>query len=113
MPTLITTQKANEKGTFKITAAFADETDASMTPNTGLNWTLTDDAGNVINSRSAVTITPASSVDIILSGNDLAIGNNGTKRILTIQGTYDSSAGSNLPLKDEIVFYIHDLLAVS
>lgn len=112
MPSEITTH-AVENATFVITIAFTDETSAAVTPDTGLNWTLTDAAGNVINSRSAVTITPASSVDIILSGNDLAIGNNGTKRILTIQGTYDSSAGSNLPLKDEIVFYIHDLLAVS
>lgn len=112
--TTITTP-ITEKGTAKFTVAFTDETGASVIPKTGLNWTLTDRAGTVINSRSAVVITPAASVTIVLSGADLAISASyaGVGRVLTVQGTYDSDIGSALPLKEECWFWISDLVAVN
>lgn len=112
MPMTLTTQ-AIEKGTFVIAVAFTDETDAAVTPNAGLTWKLTDGAGAVINGRSAVSLTPDTSVDIVLSGDDLALGNNGNLRIVTVQGTYNGDAGNNLPIKDQVAFYIADLVAVS
>ena len=93
-----------EEGTYKITATYTDDDDAAVTPN-AVTWTLTDNDGTVINEREDVSIeTPSTSNDIVLSGADLAMqtGETGTvKRILYIQGDYDSDAGSELPLKGE------------
>lgn len=116
MPTTITTDYAVEKSTFIITAAFTDSAGSAVTPNVGLNWTLTTPAGTVINSRSAVTITPDTSVDIVLSGLDLAMqtGESGdVRRIVTVQGTYDSTEGSDLPIKDQVTFLLKNLVAVT
>lgn len=100
-----------EKGTARFTATFTDDTGSAATP-TAVTWTLTDKIGNVINSREDVTATAGSTVTIVLSGADLAIGSNGRDRILTIEGTYNSDAGSGLPLKTEAHFQLYDLKAV-
>ena len=112
MPTKLTTD-AIEEGTYVITAAFTDEDGDAVTPNAGLVWSLTDGQGNVINSRENVAITPATSVTIVLTGDDLAIGTNKTHRVLLVEGTYDSTLGSNLPLKDQATFDICDLVKVT
>jgi hypothetical protein len=112
--TLLTTL-APEEGTYVITRTFRDEAGTAVTPNAGLNWTLTDTAGNVVNSRSAVAITPASSVNIVLSGDDLALSSTyaGRRRVLIIEGTYNSTFGNNLPLKLECRFDIQDFVKVT
>ncbi len=69
MPATLTTN-AVEKSTYIVTAAFTDEDGDAVTPNAGLVWTLTDMNGVVINSREDVSISPDTSVDIVLSGND-------------------------------------------
>ena len=114
MPTkfLKASEKVPEEGSAVFTAAFTDEDGAAVVPNSGLTWTLTDASGNVINSRSAVALTSASSVTIKLSGNDLAIGSNGTERHLLIQGTY-ASGGDTLNIKDAAIFFIDDLAGVT
>lgn len=104
---------APEEGTYIIEVGFTDEEGDSVVPDNGLTWTLTDVDGNVINSRSNVAIASAATINIVLSGNDLAISNNGRKRVVTIQGAYDSDLGSNLPLKAEVRFTIADLLMVT
>ena len=109
----VLTTYAKEGSTYIITIAFEDENGDAVTPNEA-TWTLTDPAGNIINSREAVTISSLStSIDIVLSGDDLmSLESNGNERRLLIEGTYDSDAGSDLPLKDEVTFYIDDLVAV-
>lgn len=113
MPTTLTTN-ANEQSTYVITYTFKDETGATITPNSGLTWTLTDTKGNVVNSRSGVGITAASTVNIVLSGADLSVSSAyATKtRKLLITGTYNSSLGNNLPYKDEITFTVNDFAGV-
>jgi len=107
------TTVAQEEGTYIITAAFTDEGDSAVTPNV-ITWTLTDRDGDVINSREDVSVdTPASSIDIVLSGDDLAIGTNGISRVLLVEATYDSDAGSDLPLKGQVRFNIDDYVAVT
>jgi hypothetical protein len=107
------TPNAVERSTYPISISFTDENGDPMTPNIGLNWTLTDAEGSVINSRNAVTITPDETVQIVLSGADLAIPDRGgRRRILTIEGTYDSSLGSGLPIKGQAKFEIEQLVAV-
>lgn len=105
------TIEAVEQSTYVITATFTDETGAAVTPNV-LTWTLTDRNGTVINSRSAVSITPGASVQIVLSGDDLDFSGADALRLLTVEGTYNSSLGNNLPLKEEAEFVIRGLAAV-
>lgn len=104
--------EAVEQSTFVVTVSFTDETGAAVTPNAGLTWTLTDRHGTVINSRSAVSITPGESVEIVLSGNDLDFDGADALRLLTVQGTYNSDAGNNLPLKEEVEFVVRGLTLV-
>lgn len=112
MATNITVTPA-EKGTAKVTvASFTDESGTSVTP-TAITWTLTDRQGNVINSRTAVSVTPASSVSFLLTGNDLAISNNIRHRVITIAATYDSTLGTGLTAREQAFFTIEDMAAVS
>jgi len=109
------TEKVKEEGTFVVTCAWKDSNGTAVTPDSA-TWTLTDEDGDTINSRSEVSISsPATTNDIVLSGDDLAIQattDNG-KRILTAEAIYDSDEGSNLPLKDEYIFYIENLTNVT
>ena len=93
------TVTATESSTYIVNATFTDEEGDPLTP-TSLTWTLTDDEGNVINSRSAVVVSsPASSNDIVLSGDDLDPGDSEqADLIFTTNATYNSSLGSGLPL---------------
>ena len=86
-------QQFVEGSTGVITVAFTDTDGVAVTPNT-LTYTLIRDGG-IVNSREDVTLTPSSTVNIVLYGNDLLAG---TTKII-IEGAYDSSIGSNLPIK--------------
>lgn len=109
MPTVLTT-KAIEESSYIITASFTDEDGSAVTPNV-LTWTLTDNQGNVINEREAVSLTPATAVEIVLSGDDLALTTNDSRRRrVVVAGTYDSDAGSDLAIRDEVAFTIQELL---
>ena len=113
MPTTFTTPVPNEKGTAVLGVAFTDEDDSAVTPS-AITWTLTNINGTIINGRDAESITPATSIDIVLSGDDLALdaGVSDT-RIVTVEYTYSSSYGTGLPEKDQATFSIRDLVAVT
>ena len=106
---------AKERSTFVITANFASTTGA-VAPSSAY-WSLTDRAGTAINSRSDVTIaSPTSSENIVLSSSDLKITTNENDegvRILTVEAEYDSSLGSDLPIKEQIEFIIDPLITVT
>ena len=105
----------NEKSTYRVTAACTDSTGASVTPKTA-TWTLTDYDGTVINSRTAVAITPtAATMTMVLTGADLAItsGKDG-RRILLVEAIYDSATdGTDRYLKKEHKFTVSNLIAVA
>ncbi len=107
-------EKAVEKSTYVVTASFTDAAGAAVVPDS-IAWTLSDMAGNVINSRSAVAIAvPAASVDIVLSNLDLALtAGVSNRRKLLVAAVYDSDEGDNLPLKQECEFDIIPLTNVS
>lgn len=113
MPTTLTAS-AIERSTFVITASFADHAGAAVTPKT-LTWSLRNGAGEIVNGRDGVAVTPlASTVNIVLKGGDLALPDAGDPvRVLTLEGTYDSTLGTDLPLKDEVTFTIVGLGGVS
>lgn len=102
-------KKVKEEGTAVVGMAFADEDGDAATP-TVITWTLTNTEAVVINSREDVSVaSPAAALDLVLSGDDLAIGDNGRERVLTVEWEYDSDLGSNLPEKDELRFEIEEL----
>lgn len=113
MPITLTLD-AVEESTYVLNVAFYDEDDNTVTPNS-VNWTLTDVAGTVINSRTEVVLTPAIAVDIVLTGDDLALGatRGEVQRIVTIQAVYDSDAGNDLNLKESAILKIKDLTYIS
>lgn len=115
MPSKLTTL-AVERSAFIISAAFTNEDGEAMTPES-LSWTLTDQKGNVINDREDVVVaTPASSVAIVLSGDDLALQEGEAwraSRLVTLTGTYLSAVtGGVLPFADSVSFAIEDLTVV-
>jgi len=103
-----------EKGTLVLPVAFYDESDppVAVTPET-LFYTLTTFDGVVINEREDVAVTPNETVNIILTGDDLLVGEFGTDRELAITGTYDSVLANGLSLNQAIRFYIRPLAGVS
>ena len=116
MATIITTQ-TNEKSTLIFTVTFTDEAGGAVIPDS-ITWTLSDSDGTIINSREDVAIgSPASSVDIVLSGDDLAILSGETSatvsRRFTVKAVVDTDAGSNLPIKKEAIFPLENLLNVT
>lgn len=113
MPVILSTPHATEQSTYAVLVSFFDELGAPATPNAGLAWTLTDLRGAVINSRSAVTITPGTTVTIVLHGADLALSDPADNtRLIKVAGTYNSTLGSNLEIKEQVEFVIDNLVAV-
>ena len=105
--------RTNEEGTLAFTVTFTDETgtEHDVASLTSARWQLSDEAGNVINNRSFAnglfTANP-----VILSGDDLAIGGNGTVRYFAVSIVYNSTSGSGLTANDEQKFNINDLINV-
>lgn len=115
MPREKLTARADEKSTYVITLSVTDAEGTPVTPNAA-SWSLTTTAGSVINSRSAVALTPAASMTIVLSGLDLAMqtGELGVvERLVTLQATYSSTEGSNLPYNAEYSFLLYPLVVVT
>lgn len=105
---------AIEKSTYIITVSFFDEAEAAEDVKT-MTWTLTDTLGNIINSRDQVEVVNPSSVEaVVLSGNDLAIIGDGgdEKRLFTVEATYDSDLGNDLPLNGVASFTVIDEAAI-
>lgn len=115
MPTKLTSY-AVENSTFAIVAAFTDENDDALTPDS-ITWTLCDTTGAIVNSREDVAIgSPAVSVTIVLSGDDLAVIDNSNQsetRYLEISAVFDSDLGDDLPLKDRAEFKVINLKSVT
>jgi len=108
-----TTVKPVEQSVCFITVTFTDEDAASVVPDS-ITWSLSDSNGRIINSRDAVSIvTPAASIDIVLSGADLAIDSLDLDRHLTIEAIYDSALQANVPSKDELKFTLANLIGVT
>ena len=106
MPTKLI-MPAVEKSTIVITASFHDEAGSPMIPST-ISWSLLDDQGEIVNNREDVVVEPSTSIDIVLSGDDLDIKKNeiAESRICVISGRYNSSYGTDLHYYDSVFFQI-------
>lgn len=107
---------ADEESSYVIRLSLYDESvpPELVTPNADLTWTLTDLAApvaNVINSRLNVSLSPTSTPVIVLTGEDLSIGEYGTHRQVLVKCTYASSLGT-LYFKKALNFDILPLVAV-
>lgn len=105
------TDMAVDMSTFVVACAFTDEDGDAVTP-TAIVWSLTDEDGTAINARTDVAVAvPASTINIVLSGDDLK-HSDGSVRVLTVEALYDSTLGTDLPLKDSVRFAVEDLIVV-
>lgn len=102
--------RAKESGTYLITAVLTDEEGQPAVPES-LSWTLTNDHGVVINGRLNIPIVPPSStVEIMLSGDDLRTpANKKEARVVTIRGQYNSNRGV-FPLVEDARFIVENVL---
>ncbi|KKN06567.1 hypothetical protein LCGC14_1075830 [marine sediment metagenome] len=133
LPVTILDTNASEEGTYAIDdIQFLDSQDppVAVTPEVGsVTWCLTDKNGTIINSREDVPITSASSMTIVLSGDDLAISGNADKyvtrngviieqyqRHVLVQGLVDTVIGTetldNTPVTKEFIFYIENIVCL-
>ena len=106
---------AVEQGTYVITGNFTDENSAAVIPVT-LKWGLKDLSGNIVNSREDVVIlSPDSTEDVVLSGDDLEINGSyfSSQRVFIFDGTYDSSLGSGLPIRESVLFNIKPIVTTA
>jgi len=104
---------ATEESVYAITISWYDESGKAVTPSAA-TWTLTDLAGNVINSRDGVTISSLSTSNtVVLSGDDLAIGSNGNQREFLVEFTYTSNLGAGLNGKWAAQFTIDQLVHIT
>ena len=99
-------------GTIIFTVQFLTDAGLAATPKT-LTWSLTNEAGTVINSRNRVSVTPAASNVIVCSGADLQLLTGETAdyvhRRFIAEGTYDSTTlGDNLPVKEVAAFVLEN-----
>lgn len=93
-------QIVNEQSSTVYSAAFTDENGDPVTPDSVL-WTLTTTAGTVVNSRCNVSISPSATVNIVLSGDDLAMLTETEEienRQLLVEAEYTSATFGSLPL---------------
>ena len=133
LPVTILDTNASEEGTYAIDdIQFLDSQDppVAITPEaSSVTWCLTDKNGTIINSREDVAITSASSMTIVLSGDDLAISGNADKyvtrngviieqyqRHILVQGLVDTVIGTetldNTPVTKEFIFYIENIVCL-
>jgi hypothetical protein len=103
------TTEATEESSYFITVAFKDEDDAAVVPNAGtIYWTMTNEAGTVINGRDYEPEASASSITIKLEGDDLAIQyeGNAALRHIVVMWEYDSDLGNDKPGMAECTFVL-------
>ncbi len=109
-----------EEGVRGVQVVFKDEDDAAVTPNADtIKWTLTDNppigtTATIINSREQVAITSASTITIVLEGDDLAFqaseaSQHYAERVLLVEYQYDGTIGNNLDDKAQYQFKIENL----
>jgi hypothetical protein len=91
---MTTLDSAPEGSTYEVVLSYFDKTLAAMTP-TSASWSLFDEEGNVINSRSGVAIAAISTTNMIeLAGNDLPYIPTQSAVYLVVKMIYTSTFGA-------------------
>ena len=105
------TTNAIDESTYKLEVTCTDSAGSTVVPGSG-TWTMTNEDGDVVNSREDVELSVATTMTIVLSGDDIAFAD-GRKRVITFSITYSSDEGSNLPLREEVWFEITNLVKIT
>ena len=88
--------------TYVVTVGFFDTDGSAITP-TSVKWSLRDQTGAIVNSRSSIYVAATNGkATIVLSGADLHITTATSKLRLELDAVYTSTLGSDLPLKDSV-----------
>ncbi len=95
-----------EEGTLIVPIILYDDAGNIATPNNDVTYTLVNFSGAVINNLQDVSVPPSSDMNVILTGDDLVVGSEGTDRELQIDGTYDSQIQNGLSISQAVRFYI-------
>ncbi len=102
----------SEGGSATISGSFYDTDGIKVVPKTAL-WDLRDRYGNIINSRENVSITLAEDYSITLSCADLVLTVENQEDIyITIHGTYDSTAGTDLCMTKQGKIIIDEVIGI-
>jgi len=112
MPNTHLNERAPEGGTFGIRCDFVEKTPEGnfpFTPKAPPVWSLTDDTGDPINSKTEIPIAAAESITIVLKGADLALAGSSAIRYVLVEGTYDGILGEDLTVIKEVSFQIDNL----
>jgi len=104
---------AAEEGTYLLKVTLIDEDGETTMPKT-FKWSLSDDAGTIINNRKDVTGSPGNPTEVLLKGDDLKLQNAGDLgwRRFTARMTYDSTRGTDLPANGECRLYVQGMVNV-
>jgi len=106
-------QLATEKSTYILQIEFEllskNNIKIGLIPNSDIRWTLFDKDRNVINNKEDISLSNNNLVYIILSGDDLLLNGYPAKRLVVIEGTYNSSFLVNIPFYEEIEFTIENV----
>jgi len=99
---------AVEGSTYIVTATFTDQDGDPVTP-TSVSWELVDEDGETINTG---TPTPGSTVNIVLKGTDLTVGERENAVLyMTVSAVYNSvELGNDLPLVGQVEILVEGLL---
>jgi len=105
-----TLASAVEGSTYIVNVVFKDADGTLVVPES-INWDLKNSADRIVNNRDNVSATPASSINIVLSGADLTVTETGDKlRYLIGRAIYNSvTYGVNLPLRFTAKFTIDEV----
>lgn len=103
---------AYEGSAYIMLVSLTDENGDAMVP-VSAEWSLRDNDESIVNSRSSVALTPATSMTIVLGAADLVYEkNSSTFRTVTVEATYDGAYGNDLPLVREYTFDIIPMVGV-
>ncbi len=120
---MILTKRAKENSTYAVVVQFLDENGDSVTPTAAPEWTLSRCDGTEIDTG---TVTAAETMNIILSGTQLAVSDTEARqyreeagcktayvtRRLSVSGVVTTDLGSDLPVTNEFLFVIDNLAAI-
>jgi len=96
-----------DRGTIYVTVTFSDDGEP-FTPKT-LNYTLTAANKTVVNGRRNVPIVPPQASNTVALYGDDTDHDDGSKRRIIFNATYDSAEGNDLPVRVVGEFPIKDI----
>jgi hypothetical protein len=102
----------NEGSTAEFTVNGLQLTDDTSAVLQTLVYSLFDAHEQIVNDIEEVAVTPAETMTVVLEGADLYVGTQGLDRWLVFEGTYDSDAGSDLPLTHVVKFRLRNVMGV-